>query len=272
MPSIRRTFPLVVLLLLPSLILAQSDEANSKTEIVNQIIKQTSVEDELLAPVDDLQSQFSQNPFGLPAETNEQLMKLYEESFDQDSVMRSIRQTFLDEYNTDFAKAVTDWMQKEDVRKVLEQESKYYTLQGKRERIVHKYELEQDPPSSDRNKLMENLVQQMSAAEMEIESRVIIFRTMVMAFSEISDQRSFSEQQIQGFTDNFRNQISMQINQQLAEQMLVKYHGLDNSVLQPYVSFFDTEAGTWLKKTTSQAVQNAIQQSADKFLDSLDNL
>lgn len=268
----RRITIVLVLALLPFLSVAQETAQQSKTTAINKIIKETSVSGELNQPIDELETQFSQNPFGLPSATNEQMMDIYVEAFQPESALKTIQNIFNDNFDAEHAESTISWLNKKNNRKVLESEKEFYTLQGVRKRIVSKYELEQNPPTEDRIQIIQSLAQKTSAADTEIEARVIIFRALVTAFSEISDQQSFSNNQINGFVNNFRNQIRSQIDEQVTNHLLTKYHGLDDEVLQQYISFYDTEAGQWLNKTTSESILAALEASADQFLTSIDNI
>lgn len=261
----------IVFTLLPYLVFAQVSPS-PKTKQINQIIKQTNVEDKLQAPIEELRLQFSQNPFGLPSAKNKQMMKRFKKSFSRDSLLRTINATFRKNYDAVHADSVTEWLQQDPIRRLLSQETEYYTLQGIRKRVVNKYELEQHPPPPERSRLMEELAETISAPRLEIESQVMIFKAMVTAFSKLSDLRTFNGRQIRSFTNNFRNQVQPQIKREFPNRLLIKYKGIKSSALQSYMSFYTTPAGTWLKNTTAQSVRHAIKKATDKFLTSIDGL
>lgn len=266
----RRTAIVITLFaLLPFIAIAQESPTQNDPEIIHKIIEETSVSDELNQPIDELQNQFSQNPFGLPTETNEQMMELYSEVFQPESIMKSIRSTFNEQFNAEYADSVANWLNKPNTQDVHEFKKEFYTLQGIRKRVVSKYELEQNPPGKDRVQLIQSLAQKRAVAETEIEARAVIFRALVTAFGELSDQQSFNSTQIQGIVGNFRNQMRSQIDEQVTNNLMTKYHGLDNDMLQQYISFYETESGQWLTTTASQSKQNALEAAADQFLKSI---
>lgn len=250
--------------LLPFTLIAQ--ETLSQSERIDKIIVETSISGELNQPIDELENQFSQNPFGMPSATNEQMMNLYSEAFQPESTMKSIRSTFSEQYSAGYVDSVVNWLEKPYTQNVHEVEKEFYTLQGIRKRIVSKYELEQNPPSENRIQLIQSLAKKQSAAETEIEARAIIFRALVTAFGELSDQQTFNSNQIEGIVDNFRNQMKSQIDEQITSHLMTKYHGVDDQVLKQYISFYDTEAGQWLTETTSESKQAALESAADQFL------
>lgn len=266
----RIAIAIILFTLLPFISVAQ--EASSQSEIIGKIVEETSVTEELNLPIDELQNEFSQNPFGLPSETNEQMIDLYSEAFEPESTESSIRSTFKENFNSEYAESVANWMDEENIREVLKLEDEFYTLQGVRKRIVSKYELEQNPPDEKRVQLVQSLAQKRSAAETEIEARAIIFRALVTAFGKLSDQQSFSSSQIEGIVGNFRNQMQSQIDEQVTQHLLAKYHGLDDELLKQYISFYDTEPGQWLTNTTSESIHAALESAADRFLSSIDEI
>lgn len=269
----RRTAAIIILFaLLPFIAIAQESPPQNESEIINKIIEETSVSGELHQPIDELQNQFSQNPFGLPSATNERMMDLFSEAFQPESTLESIRSTFNNQYNTEHAESVVDWLNEPHPQGVHEAEKEFYTLQGIRKQVVSKYELEQDPPSENRIQLIQSLAQRKSAVETELEARATIFRALVTAFGELSDQQSFSSSQIEGIVGNFRNQIQSQIDQQVINHLMTKYHSVEDDVLQQYISFYDTESGQWLTDTTSESIQNALESAADQFLTSINNM
>ena len=270
MTHCRRLGIITLFALLPFVSAAQESSTQTKTDIIDRIIAETSVEDELNSPIEQVQNQFSQNPFGLPADKNEEMMNIYADTFKPDATVKTIRTTFANQYNQAHAKAVLDWLNDEETQKVLDAEKEFFTLQGIRKRVVTKYELEQNPPNQDRKDLIQSLAQTTSASETELEARTKLFRTMVSAFSKLSDQRSFNSIQIDNIVNNFRSQIEPQINQQVADQLLVKYHGLDDATLKNYTSFYSTDAGQWLNKTTSESIRAALEASSENFISTIE--
>lgn len=271
MPRCSLSF-VTLFLLFPIFSFAQTSSIDSKSETITYILEETSIQEELNRSINEIESQFSQNPFGLPSSKNDQMMKLFAEHFEPKTMGNSIKQTFQNQYDANHAQTTVEWLNDTTTQKVLDFEKEFYTLQGIRKRVVNKYELEQSPPARKRIELLEALIKNMSAGQMEIESRTIIFRAMVSALSQISSQRSFSESQIDTFVQNFRSQLQTQINQELTNRLLVKYHGLNNQLLQKYLSFYDTDAGNWLSDTTAKAVHAALENSSATFLKAIDSI
>jgi hypothetical protein len=272
MIAYRRTAIVLLLILLPFISIAQESSFQTKTDTINHIVEETSISGELNQPIDELETQFLQNPFGLPSAKNEQMMDLYSDAFQPESTLKTIRSIFSDKFNAGHADSVISWLNKPNTQNVHKFEKEFYTLQGIRKRIVSQYELEQNPPSENRTQLIQSLAQKRSAVETELEARASIFRALVTAFGELSVQQSFSSSQIEGIVGNFRNQIRPQIDEQVANHLMTKYHGVDDDKLKQYISFYDTEPGQWLTDTTSESIHTALESAADQFLSSINDI
>lgn len=270
MISLRR--PLILSLMLMVVPLSTIAQSSSETKIINTILAHIPVQEQLEESPRDLHQQFSQNPFGLPASQNEQMMKTFLETFTADTLSDHIRQIFQEHFDKTNAQSASDWLTQEKNRPLLAAEKEYYTIDGIRKRVVNRYEMEQQSPSEQRKKLIENLAQSKSAAETEIETQVILFRSLVKAFGILSPQRSLSEAQIEGFVNNFRNRAQMQIRSETNQKLMIQFHGIDNELIRDYQSFYESEAGRWLNQTTAKALKSAYQKASDEFLQSIKNL
>lgn len=222
--------------------------------------------------VGDLHEQFSQNPFGMSPTQNQQMLQQFMKSFATDSLLTDAREAFQQNYSQEYADSINSWLSRASFQKVLEAEKQFYTIQGVRNRVVNRYELEQDPPSESRVQLISTLAQNKSAVETEVESQVIIFRSLITAFSDLSTSQSFSNQQIEGILGNFQSQASQQIHQEVNNQLLLMYHGVEDDSLEEYLQFYDTGAGNWLRETTATSKHAAYQAAGDRFLNAIQDL
>lgn len=254
------------LFLLPLTSTAQTS-ADTKTDTIDHIFDQLPIKEQLNEVPREMHSQFSQNPFGLSSSQNKQMMKLFMKAFATDTLLAVARNTFENNYSAEYGNTTVEWLNSEEGRKLSETEREYYTLQGIRKRVVHNYELEQEPASQKRTDLINALIQESSYVESEVESQVIMFRAFVNAFDELSNQRSFDSTQVEGFVSNFRSRARSQLSQEATDQLLVKYHGLENELLKEKISFYETEAGNWLSSTRAQARHSAYRSAADRFLE-----
>ena len=268
------TFPFrpvlsAILILFPLIAAAQEQAADSKAELIDHILKEIPLVAQLNEAPKDVEAQFSQNPLGLPPDKNSRMIELFAEGFIIDSLQKDVEKTFTSQFNDNHAQAVNSWLEKESTQKVHKAEEATATLQGARRRVVRMYELEQDPPSEDRENVIRSLIEATSAVESAIESQAILFRSIVSAFSILSDQRSFSESQIDGIVDNYRLQIQSEMENEIKNQYLIAYYDLGIGILEEYTSFYETEAGNWLNTTTIQGIQTAYQNAADRFVESV---
>lgn len=268
----RRIIPVLYLLLLPAFAIGQnSGDSRSTEEDVNRIIGELSVKENLDELIQDLQNQFSQNPFGLPPEQNERMMEQFDRAFTADTLLSHIRRNLHRNYDDERMEAVMQWLENDDTQDVLDAREEFYTLQGIRKRIISRYEMDQDPPSEERMAVMDTLAKRMSSADTEIEINTVIFRAVVTAFSELNAQQSFSKQQIEGFVENYRNQLQADIDGEIVEQLLIMYYELDNDPLERFGRFYQTETGKWLKNMISESVIMAYKTASVRFLELIRN-
>lgn len=259
------------ILLLPLVINAQGDAGDTQKDFVDRIFHEMALAQRLDERPRDLHQQFSQNPLGLPPEKNERMMELFLQAFTSDTLQAYARENFLQDYKSGAAEEVESWIGREHTQKVLQAEQQFYSLQGMRKRIVHQYEMEQNPPPESRSQLIDQLIESRSAIESEVESQLVLFRALITAFGEVSEQRSFTEAQIDGFVDNYRGQLQMQVERELPRQFMLMYYEVETDTLNRYISFFESDAGSWLSGTTSESIQSAYQQATDRFLESIRN-
>lgn len=257
--------------LLPFLTTAQETSERSPEKQLETIFEHIPFEGKLNESPKDLNEQFSQNPLGLPAEKNRQMMELFLDAFTADTLIHQAKEVFHEKYDADLVHSVIQELEQGKLESVFEAEKEFYSLQGIRKRVVNRYEMQQNPPSEKRTELINELIETQSASEAEIEVQVILFRAIVEAFGELSDQ-SLSESQIDGFVDNYRGQIQGQVEQEISNQFLLRYHEVDEATLRKYQSFLESEAGVWLSETSSEAVQSAYKKASNRFLESIRNL
>lgn len=267
-----RTVLSVLLFFIPLLSTAQQPTDASNAALIDSLLMEIPFESRLEAAPKDIEMQFAQNPLGLPAQKNERMIELFAEGFVIDSLMQDVEKIFNSRYTGEHAGALKSWLNSASAQKVHEAEEASHTLQGARQRIVRMYELEQEPPSQKREEIISSLLKASSLVEMAIESQTILFRSIVSAFSILSEQRTFSEAQIDGIVNNYRLEIENQMESELMQQYLVMYYDLNNETLKKYASFFESDAGSWLDSTSSEAMKTAYQNATDRFVESVENM
>lgn len=261
----RGSFMTLCFILVPFIMTAQE----SKVKNISQIFDALPVEGTLEEAPQELYSQFSQNPFGISPSLNKQIMNLFEEAFETDSLLIYAREAFHQNFNISAPDSSLRWINSNNIKKALEAENEFYTLQGIRKRIVNRYEMEQNPPSDKRQNIIDSLVRAKSAAESETESQVIIFRALISAFAELNNQQTFDKSQVEGFVNNFRYQVQSQIDSNVRRQLLLMYDDIDNEILREYIDFYESEAGSRLAAIMTESIHSAYQKAADQFVESV---
>lgn len=268
--SYRAVF-IILFAILPFAALAQKSSIDSQTKIINQIIDKSGIASQVSQSPKEMKSQFESNPLGLEPFKNKRMIDLFAKAFVVDSLIDDVQNTFKEQYNADFAGVTYSWLREESTQKVMEAEKEFHTLQGSRQRIVRMYELEQNPPSEERKNIIQSLIAATSAKESAIKSQTILFRSIISAFSILSDQQTFNESQIDGIVNNYRLQMQSQIEQEIANQLLIMYYELDNKILNEYTAFYQTEPGNWLSTTTSKGIHAAFNSAAKRFVKSVNS-
>lgn len=258
------------LIFFPLIISAQQTQS-SQSDFINEILNSIPIEERLKKAPQEIEAEFSQNPLGLPASKNEKLIELFGEGFVIDSLAMDVTNTFNSQFNSEHASSVISWLEKESTKKVMQAIEDSNNLQGARRRVVRMYELEQDPPTDQRENIIQSLIEAISAVESEIESQTILFRSIVSAFSILSDQRNFSESQIDGIVSNYRFQIQNEMRYEIENRYLVTFFNLDDNLLSEYVSFYNSDAGKWLNETINTGIHTAYEKGAERFVESIRN-
>ncbi|TYP94737.1 hypothetical protein LX73_0025 [Fodinibius salinus] len=261
---------LICFAVLPFTTVGQQSEDSDQT--ISDILNNIPLQDIAYEVPDKLHQQFQQNPFGLPAAKNKRMMNLFEQAYQKQALYRDAKKAFQKNYNATYADSVIRWMNMEKSEQVLSKRKEFYTLEGQRKQVVNKYELEQTPPAESRKKLIRKLAENTSAANFKIESNIIIFRSLVSAFNTLNQQRTLGSSQIEGIVGNFRNRVKQQIDQQIQNQLLVMYHGIDGNTLASYAKFYQTPSGKWLKDAITKSIHHAYKQAEERFLSSVESI
>ena len=262
----------VLIFFMPILTAAQQQDSATDNALVDSLLAKIPFESRLEAAPKDIEMQFAQNPLGLPSQKNERMIQLFSEGFVIDSLMGDVENIFNSQYTSEHAGALKSWLNSESTQKVHEAEEALNTLQGARQRVVRMYEMEQEPPTATREDIILSLINATSSVDIAIASQSILFRSIVSAFSILSDQRTFSEAQIDGIVNNYRMEIESQVEDDLKQRYLLMYYNLDNETLKEYASFFNSDAGVWLDTTASAAIKTAYQNASDRFVQSVESM
>jgi len=261
-----RTAPLYILLLtLPYMAAAQTAQHDDH---INNILTETSIQEQIEEITSEVKEEIKANPFNMPKQQMDRTLSRFEQAYNADQLMKQVQQTFNEEFEQSPAEATLQWLNEDKTQIILNEKNRFYSLQGKRERIVRRYELEQDSLSSKRKNIIHNLIEAQSAKESELQSRTIIFRSILSAFNKISN-RGLPDSSIDEIVQNFKKQIEPQMEQEVFERLSIMYYTIDDQSLANYRSFYQSKPGQWLSATTSKAIHQALQSAADEFNQSL---
>ena len=261
---------LIITLSSPPSSFGQSTEVN-KAVLADQIIDQMALANQLKQPPQSFRMQFSHNPFGLPAQKNAQLLEEFKEAYVTDLLVRDFKASLQQKMANRDETQIQRWLKKQSTQSVLQAKQEYYTLQGKRKRIIALYEMEQKPASPKRSTLIATFVDTTSAVQASVESAVIVFRSLVEGLNKVSDQRNFTDTQMQMIINNYKAQMQPQASQKISNRLLVTYHNIKTNALQDYLAFFKTDAGQWLDQAINKSMQSVYEAAAERFLTAIDS-
>lgn len=257
---------LIALLVLDGTIHAQSTE---NEPVAANIAEHLALDHQLDEIPEDIRLQFEQNPLQLPAAENSQLITAFKDAYNDSLLLHDFKSAFADSLTPELSGKLQDWLQRESTKRITDARQSFYTLDGKRNRVITMYEMEQEPPSQDRVALTQSLTDTTSVVESTVESSVIILRSMIEAVNQISTQRTFPDSQIDAIANNFRTQIQGQISRQYANQMLVLFHPVDSATIQDYIAFWGTETGQQLDQYISHSIRQAYEAASQRFMESV---
>lgn len=220
---------------------------------------------------DDIRVQFEQNPFQLPPEENKHLLEAFKKAYNDSLLLHDFKSALAPALSPEYAREIRTWLSTENTQHITDIRQEFYTLQGKRKRVIAMYEMEQNPPTQDRVSLIKTLTDTTSVTESTIESSVTILRSVIEAVSALSKEQSFTEPQIDAITSNFRAQIQGQISQEYKNQMLILFQPVDSGKLKDYIRFWGTNAGQWLDQRISQSIHESYESASERLQESISN-
>ncbi len=259
-------------LLFPFLGFAQESSNVKDGNDIDRIWELVPVKQTLTELPKDLKNQFSQNPFGISASKNEQLIELFSEAYHADSLFKIARKHFKENFDSSYTDSVLTILKSDKIKPILNSEANFYTVQGIRKQIVTKYELEQDEPSQERISIIKDLIEHSSAKESAIESQTILFRSLVNGTDAISSKINLSEAQTNSIINNFTNRLQIQLEDELVNNYLVMYHGVEDDRLTQYADFYTIEAGTEFQKSMIESIHTAFQEASDRLISNVESL
>ncbi len=257
---------LLLALCLPFLSRAQSSPPPNAEAVVDSLINKMALEYQIGEAPEEIRLQFEQNPLPIADETNAKMLSLFDEAYATEPLLEDFASALEKEFSGQYANQIQNWLNAPSTQIVTSARQEFYTLQGKRKRIITMHEMEANPPSDKRQQLISTLTDTTTVAESSVESSIIVLRSVIKALGELSDRQSFTEMQINTIANNFRGQMQAQAGQQLNDQSMVMYHGVPDDTLEDYISFWGTETGQWLDRAISQSMQTAYSRAADRFL------
>ncbi|WP_372638789.1 hypothetical protein [Fodinibius sp.] len=261
-----------VLLFLVSLPLSGFSQSSpdSKQALADQLVEQLALKQQLEEAPDDIRMQFEQNPLNLTPQKNKRMLELFSDAYESQRLLDNFKSALQQLLNDELAAELSQKLSDPDIRAVTDAQQEFYTLQGKRKRIITKYEMEQQAPSPERTAAISALIDTTSAATGSVESSIVILRSVIKALGSLSEQHSFNEGQIDAVADNFRTQMEAGVSQQTRNRLMVTYYHVDTEALDKYVTFMQSDSGQLLDKAISQSIQSTYEAASQRFLQAVE--
>lgn len=243
---------------------------DSKQALADQLVRQLALREQLKEAPDNIRMQFEQNPLNLSAQKNERMLELFSKAYKSKRLLEDFKSALQQELTDERAVVLSQKLDTPAVQAVTDAQQEFYTLQGKRKRIVTKYEMEQQAPSPERRAAISALVDTTSAAAGSVESSIVILRSVIKALGRLSEQHRFTDRQIDTVAENFRTQMEAGAFQQTRERLMVTYYNVDIEALDQYVAFMQSDTGQWLDKVLSLSIQSAYETASERFLQAVE--
>ncbi|SMO72617.1 hypothetical protein [Fodinibius sediminis] len=236
---------------------------------VDQLIEQLALEQQLGKAPENIRMQFEQNPLNLAADKNELMLELFSDAYRSDRLLEDFKTALQQRLSSQQINKITNTLGSPPIQHVTEAHKEFYSLQGKRKRIVTQYEMEQQPPAPERVEIIQTLVDTTSAAAGSVESSIVILRSVIKALGNLSAQHSFTDQQIDAVAANFRTQMQAGASQQTHDQLMITYYNVDINTLESYLALMQSETGQLLDQAIGKSMYTAYERASDRFLEAV---
>ena len=270
--SIKR-FPLVVILFL--FVFAASAQGTEEG-LADELYVRSGLEKQMQQMPLMIQAGFDQavvndvNLKELPRETIAEMRSLIKESFEPESIKKTILKKITADLVQDDMKKVMEWLNSPLGRRCTKLEEAASTPEAFYEMQVFARKIQESPPSSDRLVLLQNLDSAVGATETSLAIALKIqfaVATAIVTSLPAEEQPSFST--IIGEIERNRPQVEAAVRSQTLLGFLYAYASLTDSELQKYIDFGTSEIGTKYHKVTVSGVEKALLDGSIKWGDSI---
>jgi hypothetical protein len=217
-----------------------------------------------------VQHLFDQNFLGLSATKNKQLIQSFSNGYDIKRVLGDFKDTLQKMMTPRYHKKITAWLNQPATQAVLKVRRRYYTLQGKRERIIAMYKLGQHPPKPARRHVLAALWDTTAKTQLSVKSSIILFRSIIEAYGYLNNDLNLSSARINAIIQNYQSRVlgpaAKHARKEGSRTLAVKYYHVKLPELKTYTAFFESKAGQWLIRAIGKSRQAAYRAGAKRFL------
>lgn len=245
---------------------AQSEEHRA---LASEITRHLALNYQLGNAAEDISRQFAQNPFQLEPAQSQNILAAFKHAYGDSLLLNDFITLLSQKMTPDYASKLQRWLDTKTASHITELRQAFHTLQGKRQRVVAMYEMEQQPPSRDRVALITTLLDTTSRVENTIDASATALRVFIEAVDSLNTQRSFTAAQLQNIVANFRSQVKNPLKEELKNRLLVLFRPTKDEALEQYIAFWGTPMGQWLNKQIADGIREAYNVAAKRFIENI---
>jgi hypothetical protein len=256
------------LLLLPITIWAQSD---SNSNSLQTLITESGSEVRLAYVADFMSAEISGNPFELDSTKNARLQNSFQAAFQMDSLRKYFHERLSEQLTPSFIDSSLTLIQRDSIHTVLDAKKEFNTLQGLRKQVVSRYELDKEGIADNRAMQIKSLMENQKLTQFTVDSQVLIFRSIIKAYDHLNTEQSFSDTQVDAFTNNFRMRAESTMTSNLNNRYQIMYYDIDDPTLEYYISVFRSGLGKRLNEAFSTSMIASYEKAVQHFLSSIED-
>jgi hypothetical protein len=262
---IKKTFVLLMTLVLYGVGQAGA-ESSDKDSLILELYVLSGLKKQLQqVPVHAIAS-LQQDADKIPPQVHETLQRIVKESYNPELLQRSVIKWIDQHFDAERTKAVLAWLRDPFARKITNLEEDASTMESHLKMLEFAEKLEDHPPPKGRIELLRRLDEACRASEVTMD--VVILTTWGVAIGVNAvlpkEQQMHSERMLQQMQAQ-RDMMIESIRQQTIVGALFTYQSLDDSELERYLAFAESDDGRWYHGLLGEALKGALLEASMKL-------
>lgn len=233
-------------------------------ELDEQIIETLALSHRIVYLAKDFKGFLKHNPFPQSDEMNKQALTAYQKAYNHELLMKDFEQIFSQKISNLPHETLRSWLNKASTKKLAQARQKYYTLQGKRKRIVALYELAQDSLSAERRQLLATYANERTPEELLLDTRTVVLVSAIKKIDQFNSQIDIPRSRMDMLAKQTR-QNPNDIKQHRQKVLKVMFYGIPSKTVQESLHFWQSKTGKSLTKTIFQSLKQAYKKAAQRL-------